>query len=150
MIVKSVFSPDFTMEGSRYRMSEMEESMELAKYFQSIIEQDRCAVVICNPDHEIIYMNPAAVKRYARRGGVKLIGRSLLDCHNEKSGEMIKKVIAWFEESTDHNIIYTYHNKKENKDVYIVALRDETGKLIGYYEKHEYRDVETGETYRFE
>lgn len=28
--------------------------------------------------------------------------------------------------------------KKENKDVYIVALRDESKTLIGYYEKHEY------------
>ena len=33
-----------------------------------------------------------------------------------------------------------------NKDVYMVALRDE-GKLIGYYEKHEYRNVETMKQY---
>lgn len=26
-------------------------------YFKSIIDQDRCAVVICNLDHRIIYMN---------------------------------------------------------------------------------------------
>ena len=30
--------------------------------------------------------------------------------------------------------------KKQNKDVYMVALRDE-GKLIGYYEKHEQRNT---------
>ena len=123
--------------------------MELAKYFQSIIEQDQCAVVICNPEHEIIYMNPAAVARYARRGGAKLVGCSLLECHNEKSGEMIKKVVGWFAESKDHNIIYTSHNIKENKDVYMVALRDENGALIGYYEKHEYRNTETDEPYCF-
>lgn len=35
------------------------------------------------------------------------------------------------------------HNDKENKDVYTVALRDDDGKLIGYYEKHEYRNRET-------
>lgn len=123
--------------------------MELSKFFQSIIEQDRCAVVICNLEHEIIYMNPAAKVRYARRGGAKLIGSSLLDCHNEKSNEMIKKVVSWFAESKDHNIIYTSHNKKENKDVYMVALRDEDGTLIGYYEKHEYRNAETEEMYCF-
>lgn len=39
--------------------------MELSKYFQSIIEQDRCPVVICNMEHEIIYMNPSAAKKYA-------------------------------------------------------------------------------------
>lgn len=123
--------------------------MDLTKYFQSIIEQDRCAVVICNLEHEIIYMNPAAVERYKKRGGAKLVGQSLLDCHNEKSCEMINKVIAWFEESTQNNIMYTYHNDKQNKDAYIVALRDEDGTLIGYYEKHEFRDAETGEAYHF-
>ena len=32
----------------------------LTQYFKSIVDQDRCAVVICNTAHEIIYMNPAA------------------------------------------------------------------------------------------
>ena len=31
---------------------------------------------------------------------------------------------------------------EENKDVYMVALRDDDGTLIGYYEKHEYRNRE--------
>ena len=44
------------------------------------------------------------------------------------------------------NFVYTFHNEKLNKDVYMVALRDE-GKLIGYYEKHEYRNVETMKQY---
>lgn len=123
--------------------------MELAAFFQSIIEQDRCAVVICNVEHEIIYMNPAAVQRYAKRGGAKLVGSSILDCHNEKSAEIIRKVTAWFAESTNHNILYTYRNDKENKDVYMVALRDGTGALIGYYEKHEYRSPETAQAYHF-
>lgn len=123
--------------------------MELSKYFKSIIDQDRCAVVICNIEHEIIYMNPAAVMRYAKRGGQALIGRSLLECHNPQSVEQIKKVVSWFAESTEHNMIYTSRNEKENKDVYMVALRDEDGILIGYYEKHEYRDKETAKIYDF-
>lgn len=123
--------------------------MELSKYFKSIIDQDRCAVVICNIEHEIIYMNPAAVMRYAKRGGQALIGRSLLECHNPQSVEQIKKVVSWFAESTEHNMIYTSRNEKENKDVYMVALRDEDGSLIGYYEKHEYRDKETAKMYDF-
>ncbi len=124
--------------------------MELSVFFQSIIEQDRCAVVICNLEHEIIYMNPAAVAKYARRGGAKLIGRSLLACHKDESGETIKRVVAWFGESIEHNMMYTSHNKKENKDVYMVALRDGDGQLIGYYEKHEYRNAETSEKYQFD
>ncbi|MDE6663629.1 MAG: PAS domain-containing protein [Lachnospiraceae bacterium] len=123
--------------------------MELSTYFRSIIEQDKCPVVICNLEHEIIYMNPAAIARYHKSGGDKLIGTSLLNCHNDKSCELIKKVIAWFEENTENNIIYTFRNPKENKDVYMVALRDENGALIGYYEKHEYRNAETDTLYNF-
>lgn len=124
--------------------------MELSTYFKSIIDQDRCAVVICNLQHEIIYMNPAAIARYSKSGGVSLIGKSLLNCHNAKSGELINQVITWFEKSTDNNIIYTFRNEKENKDVYMVALRDDNGTLIGYYEKHEYRNIETMKLYNFE
>ena len=67
-----------------------------ANYFQSIIDQDRAAVVICNLEHEIIYMNPAAVLSYEKWGGEKLIGRNLLDCHNPESVKQIKKVVEWF------------------------------------------------------
>lgn len=123
--------------------------MNLSQYFKSIIDEDKCAVVICNPEHEIIYMNPAAIARYEKRGGAGLVGQSLLDCHNSQSREMIGKVVSWFKESEKHNRIYTYHNEKENKDVYMVALRDEEGSLIGYYEKHEYRNAETDSRYQF-
>lgn len=121
----------------------------MTQYFKSIIDQDRCAVVICNLQHEIIYMNPAAVSRYAKRGGSSLVGKNLLDCHSGGSRKMIEKTVAWFAESSDNNIIYTSYNEKENKDVYMVALRDDVGKLIGYYEKHEYRNRETAEFYGF-
>lgn len=123
--------------------------MKLERYFKSVVDQDKCAVVICNLRHEIIYMNPAAVIRYAKRGGESLVGKSLLDCHNAQSVEMIKKVFLWFAESKEHNSIYTFYNEKENKDVYMVALRDDEGELIGYYEKHEYRSRETAQLYDF-
>lgn len=121
--------------------------MELSSYFKSIIEQERAAVVICNLQHEIIYMNPAAVERYKKHGS--LIGKSLLDCHLDVSNEKIKRVVEWFAEDASHNMIYTFHNEKEKKDVYMVALRDEDGTLIGYYEKHEYRADETMKMYDF-
>ena len=38
--------------------------MELGAYFKSIIEQDQAPVVICDTEHTVIYMNPAAVERY--------------------------------------------------------------------------------------
>ena len=60
----------------------------LNKMFQSLIDQDRAGVVICNLEHEIIYMNPAAVGNYSKWGGAALVGKSLLNCHNPASWEM--------------------------------------------------------------
>jgi PAS domain-containing protein len=124
--------------------------MDLSVYFKSIVEQDRNAVVICNLDHEIIYMNPAAIAHFAKRGGEQLVGQSLLACHNAHSCDQIIKTVQWFAEDQSHNIIHTMYNEKQNKDIYMVALRDETGALIGYYEKHEYRNPETEATYNFQ
>lgn len=120
--------------------------MENAAFYKSVLEQDRAAVVLCDLEHTIIYMNPAAIQNYAKHGGEKLIGRSLLDCHNAESGKRIQQVIDWFAADVSHNLVYTFHNEKQNKDVYMVALRD-GDKLIGYYEKHEFRNPETMEKY---
>ncbi len=116
--------------------------MELNEYFKSIIDQDNCSVVICNLEHKIIYMNPAAVKKYKRRGGASLLGQNLLKCHKDKSCEKIIRIVEWFAESKENNRIHTFFNKKQNKDVYMVALRNSEGNLIGYYEKHEFRTRE--------
>lgn len=98
-------------------------------FYKSIVVQDRCAVVICNLAHEIIYMNPAAVLNYEKWGREKLIGRSLMECHNQASGEKIQQVVDWFIADDNYNIVYTFHNEKQNKDVYMVALRDD-GKVL--------------------
>ena len=60
---------------------------------------------------------------------------------------MIERVLEWFGKSKDNNIIFTYHSDKENKDVYMVALRDDDGNLIGYYEKQEFKNQETAVPY---
>lgn len=113
------------------------------KLFKSVIDQDQAPVVICDTNSVIVYMNQSAIKRY----NSDLTGKNLKACHNARSNEMIDKVIAWFEKSTENNVVYTYYNKNENKDVYMVALRDENGKLLGYYEKHEFRNAETASLY---
>ncbi len=117
--------------------------------FKSIIDTDRAPVVVCDPDHKIIYMNKSAAAHYEKYGGEALMGKSLLLCHNEKSREAINKIVAWFKADPNNNMIYTFRGEKENKDVYMVALRDGEGNLIAYYEKHEYRNRETAGLYDF-
>ena len=112
-------------------------------YFKSVIDADEAPVVICDLSHTVVYMSPTAVKRYEKRGGAALIGRSLMGCHNADSKDKIERVIAWFKKAPANNKVYTFRNEKENKDVYMIALRNDGGELIGYYEKHEYRNIES-------
>ncbi len=116
---------------------------DINAYFKSVVHMDRAPVVLCDTEGTILYMNPAAVKRYASYGGEALVGRNISLCHNEHANLMLQRVLDWFLLSPDNNLVYTMVNEKENKDVYMAALRDDQGKLIGYYEKHEYRDHET-------
>lgn len=111
--------------------------------FKSILEQDRATIVVCDMESTVVYMNPSAIARYK----VDLTGKSIKRCHPAAANEKIERVLAWFAESRDNNIVYTFRNDEENKDVYMVALRDECGNLIGYYEKHEYRNRETAKLY---
>ena len=123
--------------------------MDLTRFFKAVLDSDTAPVVLCDTNHTILYMNKTAIDRYAKRGGAALIGKSLLLCHTPQSCEIIRKVLAWFAESSEHNTIYEFRNEEENKDVYMVALRDGEGTLIGYYEKHEYRSRETAKLYDF-
>lgn len=119
----------------------------MEQYFKSIVDMDNSAIVICDINHKIIYMNPSAANRYSKRGGYGLIGSSLFDCHNQESIKKINDVLEWFGKSKDNNRVFEFHNPKENKDAYMIALRNDKGELIGYYEKHEYRTPESGKRY---
>jgi PAS domain-containing protein len=111
----------------------------MEQLFKSILDQDRAPIVVCDMESTVVYMNPSAIARYKR----DLTGMSIKMCHPTAANEKIDQVLAWFAQSCDNNIVYTFLNEEENKDVYMVALRDDDGTLIGYYEKHEYRNIET-------
>lgn len=117
--------------------------MDINAYFKGIIDGNEKQIVVCNTNHEIIYMNPAAVKQYAKRGGTALIGKSLLDCHNERSREIIKQNLELMKNDKTVNKIFETHSSDPNKndDIYFVGIRDEQGNLIGYYEKFEDKNL---------
>ncbi len=121
--------------------------MNMEELYRSVLDSDEAPVVLCDLDDTIVYMNPAAVRRYASDGGAELVGKSLAGCHPPAANAMIHRVVDWFRASTQHNRVYTFRNDEENKDVYMIALRGRSGELIGYYEKHEYRDRERAALY---
>lgn len=92
-------------------------------------------IVFVDTDHIIRYMNREAKHHYyAVCGYSDLIGKSIFECHSEKSKEML---IAAVEKLKNHgNEIYlgvsVYNERK-----YINPVRDENGELIGYFERFE-------------
>lgn len=116
--------------------------MDLAPYFKSVIDQDQSPVVICDAQHSIVYMNPAAISRYAHAGGAQMVGSSILDCHSPETGELMKRILAWFCQSPDNNSVFEGVGTSGDEDVYMVALRGDCGQVIGYYERHDRRTWE--------
>jgi len=119
----------------------------MLQFYKSVLEQDTAPVVLCDLNHSIVYMNPVACEHYQKYGGKALLGKKLLACHNERSKALIERVVAWFAEDPSHNRVHTFYNEKLNKDVYMIALRNDAGNLIGYYEKHENRTRDEGPLY---
>ena len=88
-------------------------------------------VVFVDSDHVIRYMNRPARRTYARWGDV--IGKSLFHCHNETSCRKIRE--AWEEILAGAREVLITDSAKHR--VYMRAVRDEEGALIGYYERYD-------------
>ncbi len=88
-------------------------------------------VLVADTEHTIIYMNSAAVDHYT--GGETLMGTSLLDCHNEDSRELMIEVLAALENGEEERLI----SDNEKRRIYMRAVRDEGGEVVGYYERYE-------------
>jgi transcriptional regulator with PAS, ATPase and Fis domain len=52
------------------------------------------AITVCDRDGIIIEMNDKAAITFADHGGKELIGTSVYDCHQPRSIEMIKEMLA--------------------------------------------------------
>ncbi len=92
-------------------------------------------VVFVDTDHIIRYMNREAKYHYYQvRGYSDLIGRSIFECHSEKSREAL---IAAVEKLKRHgNEIYLGVSVR-NERKYINPVRNEKGELVGYFERFE-------------
>lgn len=120
----------------------------MLQFFKSLIDQDTNPIVLCDTAHVIRYMNPAAVETYGKYGGKALLGKSVMDCHKPASREAIQKVLTWFAADKANNRVHTMYVENEKLDVYMVALRDDTGNLIGYYEQQIFRTPDAADFYQ--
>ncbi|MEW6197327.1 MAG: hypothetical protein AB1601_01495 [Planctomycetota bacterium] len=69
----------------------------------------------------------------APREGAALLGRSLLNCHNADSQRRIIDILAAFEAGAEERRI----TDNEKHRIYMRAVRDSSGRLLGCYERYE-------------
>jgi len=89
-------------------------------------------VLFVDNQHVVRYLNRAAASHY--RGGYDLLGSSIFDCHNATSNEVIRQIHGEMQAGAieERKII---DNAKHV--VFMRAVRDPQGQLLGYYERYE-------------
>jgi DUF438 domain-containing protein len=90
--------------------------------------------VFCDTEHVIRYMNRPALAHYAKRGGAALLGTDVRACHGKRSAAQIDEIFErMLREGLDEQLI----TDNERWRIYMRAVRDGEGKLLGYYERYE-------------
>lgn len=97
----------------------------------SLLDSMKDPLVYVDNDHIIRYMNKTAVERFSKWGDIT--GRSIFDCHNEHSKEVILEVYEAFKQGDEERMI----TDNEKRRAYMRAVRDKDGRLLGYFERYE-------------
>jgi len=103
--------------------------------YEALLDTIRSPVVFVDNDHIIQYLNkPAKIRYYEKRGYSDLIGKSLFDCHNKKSEKLTRQIHARLLAGENEVFLKV---SKDNEKITVVAVRDNDGHLLGYYERFE-------------
>lgn len=104
------------------------------KLMASISDSLTTPITFADTGHVIRYMNKAAIAQYAKRGGAALLGASVMDCHNEQSQATILAIFEEMLAGLEERMITDTPERR----IYMRAVRDSEGTLLGYYERYEY------------
>jgi DUF438 domain-containing protein len=105
----------------------MEQPELLGLICDSLVDE----VVFVDLNHIIRYVNAPGIKKYAKWGNI--LGKSIFDCHNPDSGKMIREMFVRLQNG-ENDILFS---DNERHRVYVRAVRDPKGNMIGYYERFE-------------
>ncbi len=97
----------------------------------ALLDSMKAPMLFADTDHMVRYLNRAAVEYYDR--GEELLGTDLLECHNSQSQVLMKEILAAMQEGEEERLITD--NSKHR--IYMRAVRDREGRLLGYYERYE-------------
>lgn len=101
------------------------------KFLATLLDSLKDPFLFANTDHIICYMNAAAIAHY--KEGAALLGRSVLDCHNEESRRQMIEILEAMRAGEEERLI----TDSEKYRIYMRAVRDPDGRLLGYYERYE-------------
>ncbi|MBP5378735.1 MAG: hypothetical protein J6X85_01155 [Ruminococcus sp.] len=118
---------------------------ELYDFFKGIIDSEEGPIVLCNLDYRIIYENPSALNYYAPVS--PLTGKLLSTVMDEEEMSKVIMSVEWFKEDTKNNKVFALHDKAHNMDMYILAIRNSKGELIGFYGRREDRNPDSGKEF---
>jgi DUF438 domain-containing protein len=107
------------------------ENVENSELYLAILNSLKAPVVFVDSEHHIRFVNDSGAKQYSKYGII--LGKSIFDCHNPESIQKIKDIYIQLLSGADE-VIYLV---KEDTRIYMHAVRDSSGHLIGYYEKYE-------------
>ncbi|MBM4467083.1 MAG: PAS domain-containing protein [Chloroflexi bacterium] len=97
----------------------------------AILDSLKDPLLFADTEHMIRYLNKAAITYYSE--GESLLGRSLLDCHNEQSQRQIIEILAAMQAGEEERLI----TDNEKHRIYMRAVRGPDGQVLGYYERYE-------------
>jgi len=98
----------------------------------AILESLKAPILFADTEHVTRYMNHTAIAHY--EGGEDLIGRSLLECHNEESQKSMKEILhLMIHEGLDEREI----SEEDGHKIFMRVVRNSKGGVLGYYERYE-------------
>ena len=107
----------------------MEISPEIMK---AILDAYPYEIVFVDRTHTIRYLNKTARRRY---GEALTIGSSLFTCHNERTKPKIEAFLQRADGGEEE--MFEVLNGRTGEREFFTPVRDSSGKVIGYFERHE-------------
>ncbi len=105
------------------------------EFLEHILGSFPYPIVYVDLSHTMRYLNKPAEFHYCQLRGCKdLVDRPLFDCHNPKSKEQILAAVESFKNHSGEKFLGVSSDKLR---IYMTPVRDEAGKLIGYFERYE-------------
>lgn len=102
-----------------------------SQFMKDLFDSLKNPILFADTGHIVRYANRAAREFYT--GVDDLIGKSLFECHNPQSQKKMQEVLTQLENGLDEELIVDNAKRR----LYMRAVRDRQGQLLGYYERFE-------------